>query len=183
MKNIITLYHGATNELKKIDVTKGKRNKDFGRGFYASPDVRHAERSALRIKSIEEQRSALRGAKKSVTPRLYAYEFDLDESSALNVKEFGAADREWIRFVLLNRESKTEIQQHEYDVVIGPGANDDALAAVRTVMPLASGEILTDRAIDALLALIERENLPRQFFFGAQRAADLLQFKERRIIR
>jgi hypothetical protein len=43
--------------------------------------------------------------------------------------------------------------------------------------------ILTDKAIDALLALVEPDNLPWQFFFGTQRAADLLRFKGRGIIR
>jgi hypothetical protein len=37
--------------------------------------------------------------------------------------------------------------------------------------------------IDALIALIEPENLPWQFFFGTQRAADLLHFNRRRVIR
>jgi hypothetical protein len=76
MANIITLYHGTIYEVDKIDVTKGKWNKDFGRGFYASRDVRHAERLAMRNKFIGEERFALRGIKKSLTPWLYVYEFD-----------------------------------------------------------------------------------------------------------
>jgi hypothetical protein len=108
MSNIITLYHGTIHEFDKIDVTKGKGNKDFGRGFYASRDVRHAERLAVRNKSIEEERFALRGVKKSVTPWLYAYDFDLENLVALNAKEFASADREWMRFVVLNRESKKQ---------------------------------------------------------------------------
>ena len=65
MANIITLYHGTIYEFDKIDVTKGKGNKDFGRGFYASHDIRHAERLATRNKFIEEERFALRGVKKA----------------------------------------------------------------------------------------------------------------------
>ncbi|MDR1572504.1 MAG: DUF3990 domain-containing protein [Clostridiales Family XIII bacterium] len=183
MGNIITLYHGTIYEFDIIDVTKDKGNKDFGRGFYTSRDIRHAERLAARNKSIEEERSALRGVKKRAAPWLYTYEFDHDELAALNVKEFDAAGREWMRFVVLNRESKSEIQKHGYDIVIGPTANDNTRAAIQTVMPLSRGEILTDKAIDALIALIEPENLPWQFFFGTQRAAALLQFKGRRIIR
>jgi hypothetical protein len=65
------------------------------------------------------------------------YEFDLDNLSKLNLKEFTSADREWMRFVVLNRESKA--QQHEYDVVIGPTANDNTRAAIQTVTPLVRG--------------------------------------------
>jgi hypothetical protein len=67
--------------------------------------------------------------------------------------------------------------------VIGPTANDNTRAAIQTVIPLTRGEILTDRAVEALIALVEPENLPWQFFFGTQLAADLLRFKGRRIIR
>jgi hypothetical protein len=183
MANIITLYHGTTYEFDIIDVTKGKWNKDFGRGFYTSRDVSHAERLSTRNKFIEEERFALRGVKKSVTPWLYTFEFDLDNLTALNVKEFAAADREWMRFVVLNRESKSKTQEHEYDIVIGPTANDNTRAAIQTVIPLTNGQIMTDRAIDALIALIEPANLPQQFFFGTGCAADLLRLTKRRIIR
>ena len=183
MGNVITLYHGTIYEFDKIDVTKGKYNKDFGQGFYTSRSIRHAERLAYRNKSIEEERCALRGANKMVTPWLYTYELDLDDLPALSVKEFVVADREWIRFVVLNRENKSKVQQHEYDIVIGPTANDNTRAAIQTVMPLTNGQVLTDKALNALIALIEPDKLPWQFFFGTQRAADLLRFKGRMIIR
>jgi hypothetical protein len=181
--NTITLYHGTIYEFDTIDVTKGKGNKDFGRGFYTSRDIRHAERLAIRNKFIEEERFAVRGAEKSVTPWLYAYNFDFDTLTALNVKEFATADREWMQFVVLNRESKSKVQEHEYDIVIGPTANDNTRAAIQTVMPLTKGQAMTDKAIDALIALIDPDNLPWQFFFGTQRAADLLRLNERRIVR
>jgi hypothetical protein len=52
MGNLITLYHGTIYEFDKIDVTKGKWNKDFGRGFYASRDVRHADLLRLTERGI-----------------------------------------------------------------------------------------------------------------------------------
>ena len=183
MANIIILYHGTIYEFDKIDVTKGKGNKDFGRGFYTSRDSCHAKRLATRNKLIKEERFALRGIKKSVTPWLYTYDFDLDNLATLNVKEFTAADREWMRFIVLNRESKSKTQEHEYDIVIGPTANDNTRAAIQTVMPLTNGQVMTDKAIDALISLIEPNNLPWQFFIGTQRAADLLRLTDRRIIR
>jgi hypothetical protein len=178
----ITLYHGTIYEFDKIDVTKGKGNKDFGRGFYTSRDICHAERLASRNKNIEEERYALRGVNKKVTPWLYTYEFDFDNLVTLSVKEFAAADREWMRFVVFNRESKSKVQLHEYDIVTGPTANDNTRAAIQTIIPLTKGQVLTDKAIDALIALIEPDNLPWQFFFGTQRAADLLHLNGRRII-
>ena len=164
MANIIVLYHGTIYEFDKIDVTKGKGNKDFGRGFYTTRDIRHAERLAVRNKLIEEERYALRGVKRSVTPRLHIYEFDLDNLATLNVKDFATADREWMRFIVLNRENKSTVQEHNYDIIIGPTANDNTRAAIQTIMPLIKGQVTTDKAIDALMSLIEPDNLPRQFF-------------------
>jgi hypothetical protein len=183
MANIITLYHGTISEFDKIDVTNGKGNKDFGRGFYTSRDIRHAERLAMRNKFIKEERFALRGLTNSVTSWLYTYDFDLENLAALNVKEFVAADREWMRFIVLNRESKSKVQEHKYDIVIGPTATDNTRAAIQTVIPLTKGQVMTDKAIDALISLIEPDNLPWQFFIGSQRAADLLRLIERRIVR
>jgi len=180
MPNNITLYHGTVYDFNEIDVTKGKWNKDFGRGFYTSRDVSHAERLAIRNKYIELERFKIRGVKKNVTSLLYTYQFDYDSLKSLDVKEFATADREWMRFVVLNRESKAK--EHDYDIVIGPTANDNTRAAIQTVIPLVKGQILTDRAIDALISLIEPDNLPGQFFFGTQRAADLLHLVERREI-
>jgi len=181
MGNFITLYHGTIHEFENIDVSKGKGNKDFGRGFYTSKDARHAERLALRNQSIERERQALRGVTTRITPLLYTYALDMDCLETLQVKAFAAADREWMRFVVLNRESKE--QRHPYDIVIGPTADDNTRAAIQTVLPIASGQTLTDKAIDALITLIEPDNLPWQFFFGTQRAADKLVFQGRRSVR
>ncbi|MDR1622308.1 MAG: DUF3990 domain-containing protein [Synergistaceae bacterium] len=179
--NIITLYHGSIHDFGKIDVTRGRFNKDFGRGFYTSRDVRHAERLALRNKEIEQERYAFRGKNVSVTPLLYTYEFDLRKMDTLNVQEFAKPDREWMQFVVLNRMSKTP--RHDFDIVIGATANDNTRVSIQTVLAAAGGRVLSEKAIDALIALIEPSKLPPQIFFGSQRAADLLQFRGRRIIR
>ena len=183
MANVITLYHGTIYEFDEIEVVRGKGNKDFGRGFYLSHEAYHAERLAIRNKSIEEERFAIRGINKAVASWLYSYEFDLSCLENYKVKEFTAADKEWMRFVILNRENKSKIQAHEYDIVIGPTANDNTRAAIQTVFPLAKGRVISDRAVDALIALIEPDNLPRQYFFGTNRAADLLRLIERKRIR
>ena len=32
------LYHGTNSDIEKIDLSKGLRHKDFGKGFYLIPD-------------------------------------------------------------------------------------------------------------------------------------------------
>ena len=40
------------------------------------------------------------------------------------IKQFGGYTIEWAEFILLNRNNNTNIQAHDYDIVIGPIADD-----------------------------------------------------------
>jgi hypothetical protein len=101
--NIITLYHGSIYDFNKIDVARGKPNKDFGRGFYTSRTEQQAVNLAKRNRQIEQNRLALISDKTQVPAWLYVYEFDLLKADALNVKEFKQADFEWVDFIVENR--------------------------------------------------------------------------------
>lgn len=60
------LYHGTIYEFDGIDVTVGKGYKDFGKGFYATEVPSHAERLAIRNKSIAEKRQSFLKNKKGI---------------------------------------------------------------------------------------------------------------------
>lgn len=40
------LYHGTNQDIESIDLTKGLQHKDFGMGFYLTPDKATAIRMA-----------------------------------------------------------------------------------------------------------------------------------------
>ena len=42
----MTLYHGTNTDIETIDLEKGLRFKDFGKGFYVTPDRTTAVRMA-----------------------------------------------------------------------------------------------------------------------------------------
>lgn len=42
----MTLYHGTNEDIVEIDLTRGLRYKDFGKGFYLTPDKTTAIRMA-----------------------------------------------------------------------------------------------------------------------------------------
>lgn len=72
------LYHGTNADIETIDLTKGLSHKDFGRGFYLTPDRATAVRMA-------EKKARLFGGKVTLIT------YDFDESamhSNLNVKVF-----------------------------------------------------------------------------------------------
>lgn len=176
----IKLYHGTTYNIDTIDVTKGKPFKDFGAGFYLSPSEKHSLTLALRNKTIEAMRIKLRGIQTDVCAYIYTYEFDTDNQRELNVMEFPKANREWMRFVVSNRNAAARI--HDYDMVIGPTANDDTRVAIQAFFAGAYGDTNSDEAIDILIKRIMPYQLPVQYFFGTQRAADLLVFKGRELL-
>ena len=178
MSNTIILYHGTTHDFTEIDVQKGKPFKDFGQGFYLSKVYEHACNLALRNCRIEEIRLRAMGSEAKLPVFVYEYEFDPLEMDKLSVKRFDTADREWLKFIIANRMSRT--RQHDYDIVIGPTANDDTRASIRTVINAANGAILSDAALGLLIEILEPNVLPEQYFFGTNKAAAMLKLTGRR---
>jgi hypothetical protein len=178
--NVITLYHGTTHNFSKIDVSRGKAYKDFGIGFYATADISHARNLALRNLRIEQERWIKIGGEKNLSAYVYTYEFNMKFSDMLNCKKFGRANREWLEFIILNRTSGG--QEHNFDLVIGPTANDNTRTSIRMVTNAANGNILSDTALNLLITLLEPENLPTQYYFGTEKAAKLLDCKGKDVI-
>jgi hypothetical protein len=109
---------------------------------------------------------------------IYTYEFDLKALEGLKVKKFETVNVDWVKFIVLNRSNKTH--QHDYDIVIGPTANDQTLITVQTYLAGLYGYVDDDKTVQTFLELIEPKKLPAQIYFGTQKAVDFLNFKERR---
>lgn len=163
----------------------GKGYKDFGKGFYATPVKTHAESIARRNKRILEAREAKireRNPKyktKSFQAYRYNMEFDdscIDNPQALKIKIFKEADREWVRFILKNRESDSTV--HDYDIVIGPTADENTVTVINSYKEDLIATNYADDVLDALIKELEPENLPKQYFFGTKAAIQTLQFKK-----
>ena len=44
------LYHGTNQDIETIDITRGLQYKDFGKGFYVTPDMK----TAIRVNQLVE---------------------------------------------------------------------------------------------------------------------------------
>ena len=104
------LFHGSNCEFDAVSLEKSKNNRDFGRGVYTTT----LEEQAIEWAEI----LFLRTRKGSA----FLYEFELPDFADLKVKTFSGYSLEWLTFVKENRVSGGT--QHQYDVVIGPVAND-----------------------------------------------------------
>lgn len=149
------LYHGTVYEFLDIDLSQSRSAKDFGRGFYLSPDRQQAENWA-RFKSIQTNMPPI------------VYEFDLDETvlegSMLAVKRFDEYTEEWAKFIFDNRQNTSDANIHDYDVVIGPIANDKVGAQIRNYF---EGNITFDVFLERLKYM---KGITVQYFFGTERA-------------
>jgi hypothetical protein len=99
------LYHAGFEEIRKPDVRYGRRNADFGQGFYMSAEEEFAKRWAR-----------IRRGQDTV---LNSYELDL---SGLRVHRF-ERNEEWFAYIFANRNHQAD-RLADADVIQGPIAND-----------------------------------------------------------
>lgn len=161
---MIRLYHGSNVAIEHIELTRSKRGKDFGKGFYLNADPEQAMAMALRTTRFMSEGQ----------PILTCFEFDETNAyeKGLDIKVFPDYSEEWAEFVVMNRKNNSDIQAHHYDIVIGPIADDTVGVQIRRyIMGYLSASALVrelkykgDRAI--------------QYFFGSSRAIELLKHIE-----
>lgn len=151
------LFHGTNAVIEVIDLTQSRVGKDFGMGFYLTPDHEVARRQAER--KLEQY-----GIGNS---HVYEYLVDDNNLSRLNVLRFDSYSLEWARFVLLNRKNRTKEQIHDYDVVIGPIADDIIGYQIRRVEEGIIGE-------KQFLEEIKYHTVTMQYLFATDKAINLL---------
>lgn len=99
-------------------------------------------------------------------PVVQAYEFEESflTNGELRVKIFPQVSKEWAEFILMNRKARGR-QMHDYDVVVGPVADDGVVYQLNLYMQ----RLIT---LDALVKELTFRKLSRQYFFGTERAIE-----------
>lgn len=131
-KNLF-LYHGSDFYFEKIDLSKSQNRRDFGKGFYTTVLENQAKDWAYR--------QMLRNG----TSKNYVYKYVFEETADLKIKHFDSLSKEWLEFIKLNRSKGGT--QHEFDVVIGPVADDNTMQTVQLYL---LGIITSDEAVERL---------------------------------
>lgn len=156
---MMRLYHGSNVVVPRPEILNSDRKLDFGVGFYLTSSLEQAERWA---RLVVDRRGGGR-------PVVTVYEIDEAQLSTLRVRRFEKANRQWLNFVVANRES--QIEDQKWDVVIGPVANDRTMPVIRLFM----AKVYT--AAETLRRLLP-QNLHDQYTFKTVKALQRLQFKE-----
>lgn len=152
------LYHGTNAEIQQINLDESRVGKDFGVGFYLTPDKSVAKRQA-------ERKYEQFGVGKA---RVYEFEFDETMLPTLNVLHFDSYSLEWAHFVLENRKNRTRKQIHNYDIVAGPIADDVIGYQIRRV----EEGIITE---EQFLEEIKFHTVTIQYLFATEESIKLLR--------
>lgn len=171
-QNIKTLlYHGTVSNIEKVDVSLGFGRKDFGKGFYMAVTKKQAV-GMMNKKYREAVRRSRNKKETDFIRRLYEIQLNEDVLKSLRIKKFESADMEWLDFVLHCR--KQGGMPHNYDMVIGPTADDDTALCLKAYQDGLYGKTDSKEAKKILLGNLEPENLGVQYFIGKQEIADKL---------
>lgn len=153
------LYHGTNIDFEEIDLMKSKPNKDFGRGFYLSPLFEQAKDMAeAKVEQLEYG-----------NPIILKYEVSEEKMKNLRVLQFDSYSEEWAKFILANRNNKSGIAVHDYDIVIGPIADD------KVGLQLWKYETHSIDLPTLVKNLQYMKGVTIQYFFGTERAINILK--------
>ena len=104
INGMLTLFHAGFSIIKEPDVHIGRKNADFGQGFYLTSDAAFAHRWARERKGEQTI--------------VNTYELDTNN---LSVRCFIRGE-EWFEYIFKNRNNYSD--ELNSDVIIGPIAND-----------------------------------------------------------
>ena len=129
------LYHGSFVSVPSPLTGVGRRELDFGPGFYVTSIREQAERWARR-KSSRSWQPAL--------PIVNVYELN-EDFGTFSVLRFGDVNEAWLDFVCNCRDGRDVYSA--YDIIIGRVADDDVF---RTIQSYRQGDITKERALELL---------------------------------
>lgn len=158
------LYHGSIVSVKNPNIRQGRSNTDYGKGFYTTVDFDQAARWAR----IRRDRAGGGNAVVSV----YELDDDFLQKKDFRIMEYNGATKEWLDFVVANRRYA---QLHDYDIVLGPVANDNLYA---TISLYENGELSAEAAVVQLKTHV----LFNQVSFHTEKVLTQLRFIESRMV-
>lgn len=105
------VYHGSDREIIRPRITLSDLGREFGIGFYVTPELTLAESQAKR----KAKQGLVYDAHRPVVTE---FEFDADAAAkALKLKRLDGCSEEWLDFIM---RCYTDIHfVHPYDIVIG----------------------------------------------------------------
>ena len=135
---MITLYHGTYLSVPEPLAKIGRKNLDFGPGFYLTKIESQAKNWAIIIASRK-------GRETKAVVNVYHFNIESAEADNIRIKRFDTYNIEWLNYVVDCRKGK-DISS-DYDIVEGGVANDNV---IDTVEDYEKGIITAEQALGQL---------------------------------
>ena len=156
---MMILYHGSDVSVENPNLVLSRKNLDFGSGFYTTESKEQAIDFSHKVMI----------RKKTDSQSISVYDFDINEAKAvLDILQFSTPDKYWLDYVHQNRRNIYTGKQ--YDLIIGPVANDDVFA---TLLVYEQGILNAEQTLEAL----KIKELYNQYVFKTQKSLLLLKYK------
>lgn len=160
------LYHGSYCRITDIDLNKCRSYKDFGKGFYLTPDFSRAVTMANRSVALNQ----------SGAPEVNVYIFNRSTCSPdLKIKEFKTNNWEWATFIMMNRDKSLKPPyEHGYDIVIGPVADSSVDPVIDAYRQKFGGDFLLTKNLKILAKRLTYQGKYIQYCFCTIKAIETL---------
>ena len=135
---MITLYHGTYLSVPEPLAKIGRKNLDFGPGFYLTQIESQAKDWATIIASRK-------GRETKAVVNIYHFNIESAEADNVRIKRFDTYNIEWLNYVVDCRKGKD--LSLDYDIVEGGVANDNV---IDTVEDYEKGIITAEQALGQL---------------------------------
>lgn len=153
------VYHGSTFIVKEPNLEVLNYRTDFGKGFYTTSDIEQAKKWT----KIKKERDGNQNLKR------YINVYEYTEMKNMKILNFENATEEWLKFIFQNRKSDKLI--HQYDIVIGPVANDNLY---QVLVNYENGLYDIDETIKRLKTYV----LQNQISFHTQKSLECIKYIE-----
>lgn len=178
IKEGVRLYHGSYTIVKEPDLSKCRKEKDFGRGFYLTTDKRQAERFV--------RSSVSKAAKEKIvgqnTTSGYVTEFLLGKiDNDINCYEFDSVNKNWLHCIVSHRRPSLMPEEYEswkaYDIIAGKIANDNTNPTINFYISGAYGTVGSENAVRMAIEILKPFRLNNQICFRSDRALNCLLYQ------
>ena len=105
------LYHGSNVIVDNPKIIKSDRALDFGTGFYLTTDFEQAKKWSILTTERRRTGKAL----------ISVFEILDDDINKLDILEFKSANKEWLEFVISNKNIDDKLDQVNYILAQSPG--------------------------------------------------------------
>lgn len=122
------LFHGSNSSIEKPLLLKASHPTDFETGFYATTNYDQAVDFAKRVVNLRKGLALVN-----------IYELNEKEIEKNLILRFENPNVDWLHFVVNNRMSKPI--KTNYDIIIGPVANDDVFKNQESMNKLVFKEV------------------------------------------